>query len=124
MISEIGTERTMQVLKVSEGPVQPVGFQRNQEEIYRSKEASIENKEVFCEIKDSQEENDPDKPALDLSSMGLSQSLIKTVIVKTNMCTGSAKTSYFNCHMARTVAKMSEDWIVVPNLGRGLRGSR
>ena len=32
-INKIGTERTMQVIEVSEGPVQLAGFQRNREKI-------------------------------------------------------------------------------------------
>ena len=49
-IDEIVTERTMQVLEVSEGPVQPVGFWRNPEVISESEEASSKNLEVFLGI--------------------------------------------------------------------------
>ena len=44
-IDEIVTERTMQILEVSEGPVQPAGFRRNQEVIFWSEEASNKNLE-------------------------------------------------------------------------------
>ena len=122
-INKIGTERSMQVRRVSEGSVQLAGFQRNQDEFDRSKEASIKSREVFHGIEDSQEENDAHKPVLDSSLTGLLQFLIKTIIVKTKTSTNSGQTSYFDRGWARTGAQISQDWIVVPKLGGGLRGS-
>ena len=99
----------MQVLKVSEGPVQPAGFRRNQEIIFGSEEASSKNLEVFRRIEDSQEENNADENVSDFS----------------NMNTGSAKTSYLDRDSARTGSMMSNDWLVVSQHGRGgLSGTR
>ena len=63
---------------------------------------------MFRGIEDSQEENNPDKTVLDSTRAGLSQSQIKSVIVKTKMSTSSAKISYFDCDSTRStdVSKM------------------
>ena len=50
MIDEIGTERSIQVLEISKGPVQPSGFWRNQEIMFGREEASSENLEVIVWI--------------------------------------------------------------------------
>ena len=107
VINEICTERTMQVLEVSAGHVQPSGFWRNQEIIFGSGKASNETLEVFRRIEDSQEEKNADEPVSD-----------------SNMSTGSAKTSCLDRDSACTWATMSEDWLVVPDHGRGLSDTR
>ena len=63
---------------------------------------------MFREIEDSQEENNADKPVSDLL----------------NMSTGSAKTSYLDRDSALNRAVMSQDWLVVPEHGRGLSATR
>ena len=122
-ISEIGTPRITRIPRVSEGPVQPAGFQRNQEELERSEEVSVKYRDEFRRIEDYQEEIVVGKPVSDTPSKGLYLSLIKIVLAKTKMITNTVSTGCFDHGSARTEVKMSQDRIVVPKLGRGLRGS-
>ena len=63
---------------------------------------------MFRKIEDSQEENNADEPVSDLL----------------NMSTGSRKTSYLDRDSACTGAVMTQDWLVVPEYGRGLSATR